>query len=420
MFPVPSSSGHPHPWLQVSRPVQPELISFWDSADLHNNLRSLKETLSLLKAVKKELDTLLLVRTSGGLDDLSGSLSNQTDAVAYSGNAEIVQEFIESIKEKRTDLNLQESLSQEAANSLIRILRVQLEHLRIISSEKSSWEERSVASRLAQRLQKYQRNKRWRKKRRKLVAEKISKESEMFDKADKEVDEWRAREIAKDIAKRKVEKMKVIAKLKDKAERKKLESELELILVVEKLQELRSIRIQKLKKQGHFFPDEDDKFLERVRVAVEEEERQAVVAAETRAAKDAIATAEETRKATDSRDSHVAVHDDHRINSPSTSEDQKPVMKDDGNLARTTLNSERQDSYKPGHEYSYDSVASLPFEFYHYYHGSNNDLGTLIEVRRNWDAYIKPGGSRIPGHWVQPPPPSDEVWASYLVNRGTR
>lgn len=63
----------------------------------------------------------------------------------------------------------------------------------------------------------------------------------------------------------------------------------------------------------------------------------------------------------------------------------------------------------------HDSVANLPLEFYHYYYGSNHDLGTLIEVRRTWDAYIRPGGSRIPGHWVQPPPPADEIWASYLV-----
>ncbi|GAB2226480.1 hypothetical protein Droror1_Dr00022289 [Drosera rotundifolia] len=39
----------------------------------------------------------------------------------------------------------------------------------------------------------------------------------------------------------------------------------------------------------------------------------------------------------------------------------------------------------------------------------------IIQVRRSWDAYIRPGGSRIPGHWVQSPPPADEIWASYLV-----
>ncbi|KAK9147362.1 hypothetical protein Scep_006119 [Stephania cephalantha] len=100
------------------------------------------------------------------------------------------------------------------------------------------------------------------------------------------IDEWKAREIAKDIAKRK----------------------LELVLVVEKLQELRSIRIQKLKKQvlglfcrlnvgrATFSPEEDDKFFERVRAAYEEAERQAAAAADTGAAKDAIAMAEESSK----------------------------------------------------------------------------------------------------------------------------
>ena len=28
----------------------------------------------------------------------------------------------------------------------------------------------------------------------------------------------------------------------------------------------------------------------------------------------------------------------------------------------------------------YDTLANLPVEFYHYYHGSNTDMGTLIEV----------------------------------------
>ena len=42
---------------------------------------------------------------------------------------------------------------------------------------------------------------------------------------------------------------------------------------------------------GHFLPEEDDKFLEKVQAAVEEEEREALAAVETDAAKDAIATA---------------------------------------------------------------------------------------------------------------------------------
>ncbi|KAF5183808.1 hypothetical protein FRX31_026605, partial [Thalictrum thalictroides] len=46
----------------------------------------------------------------------------------------------------------------------------------------------------------------------------------------------------------------------------------------------------------HFLPEEDGKFLERLRAAVEEEERQAAAASVTDVAKDAIAAAEESRK----------------------------------------------------------------------------------------------------------------------------
>ncbi|CAD5168969.1 unnamed protein product [Musa acuminata subsp. malaccensis] len=42
------------------------------------------------------------------------------------------------------------------------------------------------------------------------------------------------------------------------------------------------------------------------------------------------------------------------------------------------------------------TLSNLPLEFLHYYHGSSNDMGTLIEVRRAWDAYIRPGGRYIP------------------------
>ncbi|WCJ35461.1 U11/U12 small nuclear ribonucleoprotein 59 kDa protein [Euphorbia peplus] len=69
--------------------------------------------------------------------------------------------------------------------------------------------------------------------------------------------------------------------------------QLELALILEKLQELRSVWIQKLKNK-HLLP-EDDKFLERIWVTVEEEEQQAMAFADTDAAKDVILTAEESR-----------------------------------------------------------------------------------------------------------------------------
>ncbi|XP_024019038.1 U11/U12 small nuclear ribonucleoprotein 59 kDa protein isoform X3 [Morus notabilis] len=326
-----------------------------------------------------------------------------------------VSGFSKLLEDRGINVESQTSLSVEAANCLMSKLRFQLEPFRAVTDEMCQWEEKSVVVRLANKIQKSKRNKLWRKRKRKRIAEMRAMERAKYDQADQEADEWRAREIANDLAKRKMEKMKEIAKLKAKEERNKLESELELVLIVEKLQELRSIRIHKLKKQGHFLPEEDDKFLERVQAAVEEEERQAIAAVDTDYAKDAIATAEESRKTTynlvpDSED----LSTDRAIIAENNVQD-TPSKNDGDPSAPVEKESGKQGLETQVHSGAYDSVANLPIEFYHYYHGSNNDMGTLIEVRRTWDAYIRPGGSCIPGHWVEPPPPANEIWASYLV-----
>ncbi|XP_042478184.1 U11/U12 small nuclear ribonucleoprotein 59 kDa protein-like isoform X2 [Macadamia integrifolia] len=167
-------------------------------------------------------------------------------------------------------------------------------------------------------------------------------------------------------------------------------TELELILIVEKLQELRSIRIQKLKKQGHFLPEEDDKFLQRVQAVVEEEERQAVAAADTDAARDAIATDEESRKGIlnggpESKDSSGKGGDNENRGQRSGTENERVA-------GAATVQEPEQGQDGQGAYGAYDSVSNLPIEFYHYYHGGNSDMGTLIEVRRTWDAFIRPGG----------------------------
>lgn len=371
---------------------------------MHDRLKELQDTLTLATSMQKELEMLMTIKsTEGSVEDGEGE---STDPYACG--------LYEYLKDRKIDLEAQESLSVNAANALMSRLRAQLEPFRVIIDDATPWEEKSMAARLSNKILKSKRNKLWRKRKRQRAAEIRTKEHEQFDQADRVADEWRAREIAKDAAQLKMEKMKEIAKLKAKEERKRLESELELVLVVEKLQELRSIRIQKLKKQGHFLPEEDDKFLERVRAAVEEEERQAMAAAETDAAKGAIATAEESRKTIQSGGLHSKDASDDKDGMKESNDE---INESTGNLGSGAAPGPSGEKGSKGQVYggAYDSVANLPIEFYHYYHGSNNDMGTLIEVRRTWDAYIRPGGSRIPGHWVQPPPPADDIWASYLV-----
>lgn len=371
---------------------------------MHHRLKELQDTLTLATSMQKELEMLMTIKsTEGSVEEGEGE---STDPYACG--------LYEYLKDRKIDLEARESLSVNAANALMSRLKAQLEPFRVIIDDVTPWEEKSMAARLSNKILKSKRNKLWRKRKRQRAAEIHTKVHEQFDQADRVADEWRAREIAKDAAQLKVEKMKEIAKLKAKEERKRLESELELVLVVEKLQELRSIRIQKLKKQGHFLPEEDDKFLERVRAAVEEEERQAMAAAETDAAKGAIATAEESRKTIQSGGLHTKDASDAKDGMKESNDE---INESTDNLGSGAVPGPSGEKGSKGQVYggAYDSVANLPIEFYHYYHGSNNDMGTLIEVRRTWDAYIRPGGSRIPGHWVQPPPPADDIWASYLV-----
>ncbi|KAJ0633645.1 putative programmed cell death protein [Helianthus annuus] len=402
MVPPPFQQMAPAPWFPPSPPVT---SGFWNTTNVQGCLKKLRNTLDLAEAMEKELETLIAMKSTE--QHIEG-----TDDRAKETATGRLSKFLEN---NRMSLDTQEKISLEATNGLIVKLKNDLEPFKVITDDKTPWEEKSAAVRLSNKMQKHKRNKLWRKRKRQRVGEMLAKERERFNQVDQEADEWRAREIAKETAKRKVEKMKEIAKQKANEERRRLESELELLLIVEKLQELRSIRIQKLTKQGHFLPDEDNKFLEKIRAAVEEEERQAMAAADTGAAKDAIASAEESRHATGASainpEDQTNVKDGDKVNEEKITDTEAKGS----STAATDMESGKQRAKVAGSATGYDFSASLPLEFYHYYHGSNTDMGTLIEVRRTWDAYIRPGGSRIPGHWVQPPPPADDIWASYLV-----
>ncbi|CAL5339956.1 unnamed protein product [Camellia sinensis] len=433
--PIQFTHTMPQPWFPILPSAPPLSTAFWQNTNVLDSLQDLRNTIDLAKAMKKELEGLIRIKDGKGSAVDVDTGSTETSLLS-------LPRFLDNNK---IDLLSQESCPLQAANAIISKLGAQLKPFGVATNETSPWEEKSAAVRLANKMQKSKQNKNWRKRKRRRIAEMLAKEHEQFDKADQEADEWRAREIANVIAKRKhfawiffrkgeieldiaprstwVEKMKEIAKLKAKEEKKILESE--------KLQELRSIRIQKLKKQGHFLPEEDDKFLEKVQAAVEEEGRQEMAAADTDAAKEAIATAEDFRKIIQAREPDLKVASGNNGQNEDSQDQTTQSENIRGSSAVTGEESRKLGSEGQSHVRAYDSVAGLPIEFYHYYHGSNTDMGTLIEVRRTWDQYIRPGGRsgescllptaqatsslRIPGHWVRPPPPADDIWASYLV-----
>ncbi|VVB13858.1 unnamed protein product [Arabis nemorensis] len=367
----------PFQWAPMLPPDPPRCGVFWNTKNIIDQLKQLQDTLNLAKSMEKELEALRMIK------DAKGSVE-----IVEQGSGVECLRYLEGMK---MDLEQQETLSVEAADSLMSTLRAKLEPFRFVVDENSPWEEKSAAVRLTCRMKKSTRNKLWKKRKRRCVAELRAKEPERFEQANREADEWREREMAKDMANRKVDEMKAIEKVKAKRKRRRLEPELELALIVEEMQELRSLRIEKLKKQGHFLPEEDDKFFESVRAAVEQEENQAQSLINTETEKNVVASEEDTTTLTTS-------------NKP-----EKDADKETNTVAASC------EKTMEAPDNAFDNVSNLPAELYHYYYGSNLDMGRLIEIRREWDAYLSPGGSRIPGHWVQPSPPTNEIWASCLV-----
>lgn len=105
-----------------------------------------------------------------------------------------------------------------------------------------------------------------------------------------------------------------------------------------------------------------------------------MAAADTDAAKDAIATAEESRK-TMQNQGYPSRGPSNANNELGESKEQITGGEDEETCSPVD---EKESSKKVSDGQSsrgaYDYLANLPIEFYHYYHGSNNDMGTLIEV----------------------------------------
>ena len=93
----------------------------------------------------------------------------------HGSNSSSIHRFKQILKDKKISLESQESLSVEAVNALMSKLRAQLEPFRVTMAETTPWEEKSAVVRLSNKIQKYKRNKLWRKRKRKQVAEKLTK-----------------------------------------------------------------------------------------------------------------------------------------------------------------------------------------------------------------------------------------------------
>lgn len=110
---------------------------------------------------QKELEMLMLMKDGkGSVEDTDNGCNDAS-----------VSGFSKLLEDRGINVESQTSLSVEAANCLMSKLRFQFEPFRAVTDEMCQWEEKSAVVRLANKIQKSKRNKLWRKRKRKRIAE---------------------------------------------------------------------------------------------------------------------------------------------------------------------------------------------------------------------------------------------------------
>ncbi|ORX78559.1 hypothetical protein K493DRAFT_321195 [Basidiobolus meristosporus CBS 931.73] len=216
--------------------------------------------------------------------------------------------------------------------------------------------------RLKQKIAKRERHKKWRRRHIKKLQAVRDERQRKRETLHKDIDEWRAEWLEKD----KVTKEEAVRKLKadtkvEQVEQKRNKHK-DLTELLKEMLKLRDLRREKLKKEGHYFPEQEDPFFDQIRQLDE------AIQQEGKQLEDATTEANESKR----------------------KEAIEARMKERGT----------------------DSI-------FEYYHQAKFDLDNLVHIRRQWDEYIVPrgtyGASRIPPRYVDPAPPGNHVWASCLV-----
>ncbi|RUS26782.1 hypothetical protein BC938DRAFT_484123 [Jimgerdemannia flammicorona] len=221
---------------------------------------------------------------------------------------------------------------------------------------------------LRRKLSKIRRHKKWQKKHIKKLQSVRDERERRRETLHKDIDDWRAEWIAMEAVRKQEEARKKEAeKVVQEAEANKNKHR-DLTRLLEKVQKLRDLRREKMKREGHFFPGEDDEFFNRIR-----------------ALNDALKLEEQRldRATTEATETHL----------------------------QQAIERERERELER-EEQPRDAATG-------YWLQAELDLRALVAVRRQWDYFLTGAedmeGSRIPGKWVEASPPANWVWASALV-----
>ncbi|KAG4973896.1 hypothetical protein JHK87_030717 [Glycine soja] len=453
MNPLPFQS--PPPWFPILPSEPPNSTSFWDNRNVCDRLRELQNTLNLAKAITgfalwfhyheevvtvdevhgrrnsvcwrqrklcqggrryrittvafygrgaaKELEMLMMIKDGKG----------SSEDLKHASNEPCLSGFVKCLEDKRVSVESQESLAVEAANSLTSKLRAQLEPFRCCLRDNFAWllsllrNSRSMSN-LNKGIAKLM-NESLGSMPRKLLIASFGFKSELLERHSVHDIKSGANCHYVFFTVLCVLKMKAIAKSKAKEEEKKVEAGLELLLVVEKLQELRFIRIQKLKKKVIFSQRRMTSFLRKFKLLWKKRSVKLWLQLKQMLLKMQLqfATAEESRK---------AIQNQGKLSKGGNDDSEVKESKEQIVHSVTEEGSGAVDEKKSSKIGQISGGAMILWQIY-----PLSSTIIIMEATMIWAHLLRleedgmPISDQEEGHWVQPPPPANEIWASYLV-----
>ncbi|GJP31105.1 hypothetical protein CLOM_g9338 [Closterium sp. NIES-68] len=135
------------------------------------------------------------------------------------------------------------------------------------------WVERVEMLRVVRARGRAVRKKRWRGRRRAQQAAACKQCEEQRSAVEARIDAWRGRVMARDARETQARQQQREEEAREKRERAQLQKQVDALLLLERLRELRRLRVVKARRQGLALAGEDDGFMQAVRAAVEEEDR---------------------------------------------------------------------------------------------------------------------------------------------------
>uniref|UniRef100_A0A3B3Z795 Uncharacterized protein n=1 Tax=Periophthalmus magnuspinnatus TaxID=409849 RepID=A0A3B3Z795_9GOBI len=279
-------------------------------------------------------------------------------------------------------------------NSYVKAVEIKQEiqsRLQLLSDNENLQRVKAKLATIAKRKTRRQRTKQ------RLQMDKQQREAQIAEK-DADIEKWRLKKIQEEEEKKKEEELKLTADAVLCEVRKKQADVKRIQDILKSLEKLRKLRKEAAGRKGIFTDQQSDdnfnKILEELRSVAKK--RTAVYGAEERALMVMLeGEQEEERK-------------------------RELELKRKRERDKQMLIKRKADIILFG-----DDTPPDPFiqPFRQYYTQGEESLPALIQIRREWDAFLVPAdhpeGSAIPQGWVLPDPPSDQAWASALQTSDT-